>query len=57
MRMPPLAIVWATVAIWSGVTSRSPWPIATRPMSTRSEVGRTVRRPLRTPLGTICSSG
>ena len=58
IRTPPLPIVCATVAICSGVTSRSPWPIATRPMSTASEVGFTSRlRPLLTPLATICESG
>jgi hypothetical protein len=37
-RTPPFPIVCATEAIWSGVANRSPWPIATRPTSTRSDV-------------------
>ena len=32
--VPPLATAAATMAIWRGVASRPPWPIATRPMST-----------------------
>ena len=38
MRIPPLPIVCATVAICSGVTSSRAWPIAVRPTSTRSEL-------------------
>ena len=56
-RTPPLPIVCATVAIWSGVAKRSPWPIATRPTSTRSDVIGTSRPPLRTPEADICASG
>ena len=58
IRMPPLAIVCATVAICSGVTSSLSWPIAMRPTSIWPEVGdsRRPRRPY-SPLGTICSSG
>ena len=33
MRTPPLAIVWATEAIWSGVASIWNWPIAVEPTS------------------------
>ncbi len=58
IRTPPLPIVCATEAICSGVTSRSPCPIATRPMSTWSDVAGTSRsRSFLTPLGIIWSSG
>ncbi len=40
MRTPPLAIVAATVAICSGVTSSLSWPIAMRPTSIRGDRGR-----------------
>ena len=39
IRTPPLAIVAATVAICSGVTSSLSWPIAMRPTSIRGERG------------------
>ena len=57
MRMPPLPIVCATVAICSGVASSRPWPIAVRPTSTRLElIGRIL--PLRRgPLASICPAG
>ena len=45
IRTPPLPIVCATVAICSGVTSSSAWPIAVRPTSTELElIGITVPR-------------
>ena len=37
-RTPPLAIVWATLAICSGVASTSPWPIALTPRSSSSPI-------------------
>ena len=59
MRIPPLPIVCATVAICSGVTSSSAWPIAVRPTSTRSELIGMIAPVLgsRGPLAFICSSG
>ena len=58
IRTPPLAIVCATVAICSGVTSSLSWPMAMRPTSIWPDVGdsRRPRGPY-SPLGTICSSG
>ena len=38
MRTPSLAIVWATLAISSGVASTSPWPIAETARSTSSPI-------------------
>ena len=35
-RTPPLPIVWATLAICSGVASTSPWPMALTPRSRSS---------------------
>ena len=57
MRRPPLAIVAATSAIWSGVANRSPCPIATRPRSTTCRVTGTSLPSLRTPDADIWSSG
>jgi hypothetical protein len=58
IRTPPLAIVCATVAICSGVTSSLSWPMPMRPTSICPEVGDS-RRPRgpASPLGSICSSG
>ena len=58
IRMPPFAIVCATVAICSGVASSLSCPIAMRPTSIWFEVGFSTRpRGPYSPLGTICSSG
>ena len=59
MRIPPLPIVCATVAICSGVTSSSAWPIAVRPTSTRSELIGMIALVFvsRGPLANIWSSG
>ena len=57
IRTPPLPIVCATVAICSGVTSSSAWPIAVRPTSTERDFIEMIA-PLRYgPLGSICPAG
>ena len=57
IRTPPLPIVCATVAICSGVTSSSAWPIAVRPTSTSRELIGMTRPRRRGPLIDICSAG
>ena len=57
IRTPPLAIVAATIAICSGVTSSLSWPIAMRPTSILRESGDSSLPLSRSPEASSWSDG